>query len=549
VNSLAENDDIYKERNMNVKMELTTSISQKASMSQKLELKQLLELSQNLRHPTFPNPVKGIDGLKLAHEILQSRDASGILIGGLSERIWSRKTRPGDLLEHKDVDVLVLNSDFELENKFEGGIDWWLPRTGKITHSPARPDAHQITETYSTNWWVNGFDSILRFKIECDKNALKPGLHILDPRFVLEMRQVEAESCVDSSVNVDETVLERFGLLMQKRVKTKLPGFIRNAFNGFVISALYDKNLYAKARLSVHGNDLETMKMINKIIEKDEEAALKGKNEATGIMQSLDKSGHKYTKESVGSALSAGLYRHSILDMFKKINGKCLLEEETIAERKYFFVNLTLKLMPACISKLGKVLAPLELACFLNKIIDKDINIPMMFYYLGKSDFTSYTDQTIRLFEKAITKSKEKGWEESYEDNFDAYDASIEVVKLLPGLIKNFQSAEYPHERLIKFIGEIIDLSPGNPWDLLSRALPAALHSKMSKSEIISRFSTMMRLLSDEEAIDRALGEFVKEILGSNWSNIIGKIRPENEMPELYSHFLESEINKLPEEE
>ena len=85
-------------------------------------LKQLLRLEQQLKHPEYPNMVKGLKGMQTAHDILQGREASGILIGGLSEAVWNQRRKEEKLYQHKDVDVLVLD-DVSVEN-FEGGIDW-----------------------------------------------------------------------------------------------------------------------------------------------------------------------------------------------------------------------------------------------------------------------------------------------------------------------------------------------------------------------------------------------------------------------------------------
>ncbi len=102
------------------------------SVAQKLGLKQLLLLESKLKHPGYiPSPVKGLEGMQTAHQILQEREAAGVLIGGLAEAVWNQRRKEEDLYKHKDVDVLVLD-DIDI-NKFYGGVDWWLPEQGKIT--------------------------------------------------------------------------------------------------------------------------------------------------------------------------------------------------------------------------------------------------------------------------------------------------------------------------------------------------------------------------------------------------------------------------------
>src|SRR3989344_2154018 len=88
------------------------------SQSQKFALKQLLELRLELRHPDLPSVIRGLEGIRVAHQILQKRDSIGILIGGLSEAVWNQRRKPEDLEKHKDVDVAVLDKNFKLEERF-----------------------------------------------------------------------------------------------------------------------------------------------------------------------------------------------------------------------------------------------------------------------------------------------------------------------------------------------------------------------------------------------------------------------------------------------
>ena len=56
--------------------------------AQKLELKQLLLLEQRLKDPVDRSDVThGLDGMLIAHQILKGYEASGLLIGGLSEAV------------------------------------------------------------------------------------------------------------------------------------------------------------------------------------------------------------------------------------------------------------------------------------------------------------------------------------------------------------------------------------------------------------------------------------------------------------------------------
>lgn len=79
-----------------------------------------LLLKEELKHPDFDS-LKGFDGIVKGHKILQEKKEVGILIGGLSESIWSRQRTRKELEQHKDVDIMVIgNSTF---SEFEEGVD------------------------------------------------------------------------------------------------------------------------------------------------------------------------------------------------------------------------------------------------------------------------------------------------------------------------------------------------------------------------------------------------------------------------------------------
>lgn len=99
------------------------NIRQVLSESQKQDLK--LILRQELRHPDFPNALKGFEGMLLADSALKSQNSIGLLVGSLSRAVWNRRVKEEDLEQHYDVDVMVMNESFYSEL----GIDWFLPRT------------------------------------------------------------------------------------------------------------------------------------------------------------------------------------------------------------------------------------------------------------------------------------------------------------------------------------------------------------------------------------------------------------------------------------
>ncbi|MDA0375902.1 MAG: hypothetical protein O3A80_01145 [bacterium] len=239
------------------------------SQEQKLGLKHLLLLEQKLRHPDIPNASKGLEGMQIAHEILRTREAVGILIGGLAEAVWSQRRKPEDLAKHKDVDVAVLDDTFELKEKFEGGIDWWMSKSGKITIGS---DASSI-EGVQKQWHENGNGVVLSFGIN-KGSELRPGLYIPDSEWVVDMREYEADANVDYgriSAEFDEDVFEKFREQVRRRVKTRLPKFIREAFKDYILSGDYESDGEKIDAVNLDRFDLETIRGINGFEGNDEE--------------------------------------------------------------------------------------------------------------------------------------------------------------------------------------------------------------------------------------------------------------------------------------
>jgi hypothetical protein len=82
---------------------------------------------QILRAPRPPAAVAGLEGMRVADEILKLHNAVGLLIGGLAKEIWKGESRPEKFAEHKDVDVLVLSRECDHHpGQFEHGVDWWV---------------------------------------------------------------------------------------------------------------------------------------------------------------------------------------------------------------------------------------------------------------------------------------------------------------------------------------------------------------------------------------------------------------------------------------
>lgn len=185
----------------------------------KITAGQIYALLQTLKDPEFPQAAKGLDGMLAADRLLREGDATGVLIGGLSEAVWNKRRTAAELAQHKDVDVLVLDHYFRIEESFEGGVDWWLPEASRY------------------GWrWSNGNDCTLLFGVK-KKQELPSGLYILSPQSVLKMREYEARSAVSG---VDDETHGRLLKQLGRNLKTRVPTFIEKAFEGKILDQNYE---------------------------------------------------------------------------------------------------------------------------------------------------------------------------------------------------------------------------------------------------------------------------------------------------------------------
>lgn len=236
-------------------------LRQGLNLNKKIALRELDSLRQKLRHPEYPNMAKGFDGMGVADRVLREHNACGVLIGGLSEAVWNKRRTKEELAKHKDVDVLVLEEDSDI-GKFEGGIDWWLPREGKVReYSAFIPE--EIDK--KVRWYENAMNSRLSFGAESIMREFFPltsGLYIPGSEWVVDMRESEAMAYIDSSIEMDYGVIDALRNRLRKTIKTRLPKFISKTFKGKILSLSYGmmNNL-----IQLSSFDLDTLRQINKI--------------------------------------------------------------------------------------------------------------------------------------------------------------------------------------------------------------------------------------------------------------------------------------------
>ncbi len=132
------------------------------------ELRLKHELRLEIRAPSPPDSVTGLEGMEVADSVLKEYSAVGMLIGGLAKELW-RGCGDGETLDsHKDVDVLVLTADCEKHPKqWESGVDWWI--------------SHNFSEK-PTNGALEGI--FWQAELELYASRIKPGLYLC-PRELL----------------------------------------------------------------------------------------------------------------------------------------------------------------------------------------------------------------------------------------------------------------------------------------------------------------------------------------------------------------------------
>jgi hypothetical protein len=211
-------------------------LEQRLDLKQKIALKQLLQLRQELVSPPPFEACKGLEGLKLAHETLIAKNASGVLIGGVAEAIWNKNRKPHELDLHKDVDVLVLNNPENIEVSFEKEIDWWIPKTEQLIVKSEYSDSESTT---NLTWWENVNGVVLSFGVTTPQQ-LPSGLYFPNQEWLVEMRFIEASVTLSGRDSIDSDVEEVFRKRMRNRMRKRLMPEVAKTFAGYVFDDEYE---------------------------------------------------------------------------------------------------------------------------------------------------------------------------------------------------------------------------------------------------------------------------------------------------------------------
>ena len=199
----------------------------------RLGLRQLLSLQLQLRcDDHIPFPIRGFEGMCAADALLVERNSRGVLVGGLSETVLSKQRTKGQLEKHKYVDALVIDTNFYVNERFEGGIDWWLPYSGMVDVQTDISSGHKELQ-----WWQNGHGVLLQYGITMNLPE-PPGLYIMSRDSVVSMREEETLVMAEG-MEYDEDVLNAFRNRFYNRVKTRVPSFIAERFSGKILADPY----------------------------------------------------------------------------------------------------------------------------------------------------------------------------------------------------------------------------------------------------------------------------------------------------------------------
>lgn len=178
---------------------LAMAAKRECDRSARRTAEQVVAAEDALKHPDFPEALRGVEGLEEGDKILRERGEVGVLIGGLAEAIWNSKNSPEDLAMHKDVDILITRQPWVREAKptkdfenFNHGIDWWIPQI----------DQGQETGRMINSWWQNGHGIVLPYKIELTPRFEgSSGLYLPGPEFALMMREATAYESAQQELN------------------------------------------------------------------------------------------------------------------------------------------------------------------------------------------------------------------------------------------------------------------------------------------------------------------------------------------------------------
>jgi hypothetical protein len=196
------------------------------SLQQEPEIRHLQSLRQQMFLPVPANAARGLNGLIKANTILESRGAIGIIVGSTAQSLWQGEATEEDLKNHHDIDVVVLNKNFTLNDKFEAGIDWWLPKTIDLKGT-------------SQTIYVNGHNFFLKAGLKFPAVILKggkplpPGLYLPSREFLIDLTESVVLAGVDLKASpINSEKREDFHQILSEELDSIVAPLWKTNFHG-----------------------------------------------------------------------------------------------------------------------------------------------------------------------------------------------------------------------------------------------------------------------------------------------------------------------------
>jgi hypothetical protein len=158
--------------------------------------------SAKMRCDPPANPLKGLDRVKYAADVLERNKACGVLIGSQLEALLNL----GEERQPKDIDIMVLSRDFNPASTNEATvqqIDWWLPTEVEIVVYE-----EQRYRNVNQTFWRNSVNQALFFTLEIETVKDFRGLLIPNRDLYARIRLTEilASNPVESHTTEPSTI-------------------------------------------------------------------------------------------------------------------------------------------------------------------------------------------------------------------------------------------------------------------------------------------------------------------------------------------------------
>lgn len=165
--------------------------------------------SAKMRCDPPANPLKGLEWVRYAADVLERNRACGVLIGSQLEALLN----PGEERQPKDIDIMVLSRDFNpasINEPTVKQIDWWLPTEVEIMVYE-----EQRYRNLNQTFWRNSVNQALFFTLEIEPVKDFHGLLIPNRDLYARIRLTEIlasnpEICEQNDAAIENAITSRF---------------------------------------------------------------------------------------------------------------------------------------------------------------------------------------------------------------------------------------------------------------------------------------------------------------------------------------------------